>query len=147
MTTKTERIFVDTNILVHASVANSSKSPVCNAFLQSQTKLGTELYISGQVIREYIRCMTSPNAGLPREVALKQIREYAGKMKVLAEDAPVHAHLLRLAHNFNVNGKQIHDANIVATMLGYNITRLCTENVKDFLRYGSLISLINPLNP
>jgi predicted nucleic acid-binding protein len=40
-----------------------------------------------------------------------------------------------------VAGRQVHDANIVATMLANGITRLLTFNVADFRRFAALISV------
>ena len=39
-------------------------------------------------------------------------------------------------------GRQIHDANIVATMLAHRTRRLVTFNVADFRRYGAEIELL-----
>ncbi len=41
-----------------------------------------------------------------------------------------------------MGGKQIHDANIVATMQVYNISHLFTLNIADFMRFSSFITLI-----
>ena len=39
-------------------------------------------------------------------------------------------------------GKQVHDANIVATMLAHGRRRLATFNVKDFIRFGDRIEIV-----
>ena len=41
-----------------------------------------------------------------------------------------------------VSGRQIHDANIVATMLAHGEHRLLTFNAADFRRYGNRIELV-----
>ena len=41
-----------------------------------------------------------------------------------------------------VGGKQVHDANIVATMLAHGERRLLTLNTGDFRRYGGRIELV-----
>lgn len=41
-----------------------------------------------------------------------------------------------------MSGKQIHDANIVATMIAYRIEYLLTHNVVDFERFTSLIHIL-----
>jgi len=145
---KINRIFIDTNILVHASVANSDKYPACSKFLDAHQRDGTSLVISGQVIREFIRTLTRPQFCEDESIkaeALRLAEQYSRAYEVLHEDGQVHAHLLKLTRDFGVRGKQVHDANIVATMLAHNVPTLATENVRDFQRYGSLINLINPL--
>ncbi len=60
-----------------------------------------------------------------------------------AEDGPaVTGHLLDLIAQYAIGGKQIHDANIVATMRAYSITRLLTHNTNDFARYAGLITVL-----
>jgi predicted nucleic acid-binding protein len=41
-----------------------------------------------------------------------------------------------------LGGKQVHDANIAATMVVYNIHRLFTLNVADFARFSKLITVL-----
>ena len=48
-----------------------------------------------------------------------------------------------LCREVPVAGKQIHDANIAATMLAHGERRLLTLNVKDFRRYGERIELVD----
>ena len=50
--------------------------------------------------------------------------------------------LATLCRDVGVAGKQVHDANIVATMLTYGERRLATFNVKDFRRYGQRVELV-----
>ena len=60
----------------------------------------------------------------------------------MADDtAAVTDQLIKLLGDFNIGGKQIHDANIVATMLAYDIPCLLTHNVKDFRRFGEVIRI------
>ena len=43
---------------------------------------------------------------------------------------------------FEIAGKQVHDANIVATMLVHGITQVLTHNITDFARFSSLITVL-----
>jgi hypothetical protein len=47
-----------------------------------------------------------------------------------------------LINSVSVGGKQIHDANIVATMLAHGLRRLLTHNVKDFQRDSAWIDIL-----
>ena len=59
------------------------------------------------------------------------------------EDGPVVTDwLVSLCREIPVGGRQIHDANIVATMLAYGERRLLTFNAGDFLRYADRIELL-----
>lgn len=62
---------------------------------------------------------------------------------LVAEDSPLVTDRLRsLILTISVGGKQIHDANIVATMLVYGIPRLLTHNTTDFGHYSGLITVV-----
>lgn len=61
--------------------------------------------------------------------------------QVLEENVSVLQECLRLVQQFGVLGKQVHDCNIVATMLVHGVRHLATRNVADFRRYGNLLSL------
>jgi predicted nucleic acid-binding protein len=63
----------------------------------------------------------------------------------IAEDgAQVTAHLVSLLTTIPFGGKQVHDANIVATMLTRGIPRLLTHNTGDFARFAAVIT-VEPL--
>jgi hypothetical protein len=51
---------------------------------------------------------------------------------------------VELCRNFTLVGPQVHDANIVATMLAYSESRLLAFNAADFQRFGSLVELVIP---
>jgi len=50
--------------------------------------------------------------------------------------------LLSLLAAHPTGGKQVHDANIVATMLAFDIDALLTHNVEDFKRFSNVITVL-----
>ena len=74
--------------------------------------------------------------------ALSSVRSILETFEVLEDSAEVTATLFQLCREVPVGGRQIHDANIVATMLTYGERRLMTFNTADFLRYGDRIDLV-----
>ena len=50
---------------------------------------------------------------------------------------------MELCRDVPVAGRQVHDANIVATMVAHGERRLLTFNAADFRRYGDRIELVN----
>lgn len=105
-----------------------------------------ELWISGQVIREFIVQATHPNT-LKVPLTIKEIIHEIGIIEqlfqVADETSAVRAKLLSLLQEFPTQGKQIHDANIVATMLTNEIDTLLTLNIEDFKRFANKIKLIS----
>lgn len=62
---------------------------------------------------------------------------------LVLEDGPsVTESLVALCRAIPVGGRQIHDANIVATMLAHRERRLLTFNTADFRRYGDRIEIV-----
>lgn len=61
---------------------------------------------------------------------------------MLEDDQAVTDMLATLCRDVGVAGKQVHDANIVATMVTHGERRLATFNVKDFRRYEQRVELV-----
>ena len=141
--------FVDTNLLVYASRRTSLHHKNAIAALQQLQHEEADAWISRQVIREYLAVVTRPQHGIaaiPVAMAADDIRRFSLGFQI-AEDGPATTeHLLELICRFPTGGRQIHDANIVATMLAYGIRRLLTFNADDFLRFAEIID-IQPVTP
>ena len=63
--------------------------------------------------------------------------------EVLEDGPEVTTRLLALLQEIPAGGRQIHDANIVATMLPHGERRLLTFNTADFRRFGDHIDLVD----
>ncbi len=140
-----EKIFIDTNVLVYA---NNTLSTFCNTArvqLQNAFSNGESVWISRQVLREFavIVSREMQSAGKVDFPLLENtIKRFEVDFRV-AEDSQIVTHqLLRLLEETNTSGKQVHDANIVATMLAHGIDSLLTHNSQDFKRFSHLITLI-----
>jgi predicted nucleic acid-binding protein len=144
-----DAVFVDTNVLVNANIATAPFHAAALQELRSLRNSGVPLWISRQVIREYLATLSRPqtfSAPQPIFVLATQVNYFLSNF-ALAEDGPsVTSNLLTLLTNMPIGGRQVHDANIVATMQAHGITRLLTRNVVDFNRFSGLIQVI-PLVP
>ena len=69
--------------------------------------------------------------------ALLDVDRYASAFEILEDGQTAMDMLASLCREVPVAGKQVHDANIVATMLAHGERRLPTFNVKDFRRFGA----------
>jgi hypothetical protein len=52
--------------------------------------------------------------------------------------------LMELTPRYSFGGRQVHDANVVATMLAHGERRLLTFNVADFQRFAPPIEVAMP---
>jgi len=50
--------------------------------------------------------------------------------------------LIELIKSYPIGGKQIHGANIVATMLANGINTILTQNTDDYERFADIISVL-----
>ncbi len=138
-------IFLDTNILVYANVSESPLHEVALQAIQSRYDAGIEVWMSRQVLREFLRTLTRPQAFInPRPVAtvVERVRFFQTQFRVADDTSEVTERLLSLMQEITIGGKQVHDANIVATMLVYGIPRLLTHNTGDFARFSQLITVL-----
>jgi len=137
--------FVDTNVLVYASEPTSAFWAAASAALLRLEAAGDTLCISRQIVREYIAVVTRPQAGmppLPPASAAASARRLLEIYAVLEDTAIATARLLELLETVSTAGRQVHDANIVATMLAHGVTRLLTFNTADFRRFTPAIELV-----
>ncbi len=94
--------------------------------------------------REFLVVLTrTPVSGRAFTVteALEALDTWRSACVVLDEGASVLVELLALVHDQQVRGKQVHDANIVATMRSKGITRLATLNAGDFQRFEDQVHI------
>jgi predicted nucleic acid-binding protein len=100
--------------------------------------------ISGQVCREFLVVLTrQPVEGRAFTVdeALVALETWRSGCTVLEEDDAVLIELLALVRRHDVKGKQVHDADIVATMRANGLSRLATFNATDFTRFDDEIAV------
>jgi predicted nucleic acid-binding protein len=139
------KAFVDTNIVLRAILDELPQHRETEALIQSLWERDVELWISRQVIREYLVQATHPKTltvPLTIEQVKRQVEMLTHLFRITDETPIVTQHLLDLLQNYPTRGKQIHDANIVASMLAYEIDTLVTLNLADFTRYSDRIQLI-----
>jgi predicted nucleic acid-binding protein len=137
--------FVDTNILVYANLAASPLHVLATERLSALDGQTTELWVSRQIMREYLAAMTRPDvvtATIPIASLTSDVRYFATRFLVAEEEPAVTEWLLRLVERVPVTGRQIHDANIVATMQAWGIRRLLTHNAADLARFAQFVDVL-----
>jgi predicted nucleic acid-binding protein len=141
MTTATgEPIFIDTNILVYASVDTAPHYAHARAVIATYEAAGTPLWISRQVLREYLATLARPKLGIPVTKLTTTVRQYETRFQV-AEDGPLTtvALLTLLEQGYSTH---IHDTNIVATMQMIGVRQILTNNPDDFTPFTGLITVL-----
>jgi len=141
-----DRAVLDTNVLLAASDTGRFEHASARAVLDQWPARGTTLYTSGQILREYLSVTTRPvernGLGLSQSDSVANVRALCGRLRVLAENEKVAKRLLELLDQVVCTGRQVHDANVVATMLVNGIETLVTINVGDFTRFGEQVKVV-----
>jgi len=140
-TTDGKSVFVDTNVLVYA---NNKESNLCEAArekIESLTRNGNSLFISEQVLREYLVVMTRPgiiekpiSLGSATEDAIRMMKEFT----LLFPNQNSLDKLMELILKYEVKGKRIHDAAIVSLMQANGIADIVTHNIDDFKSFQEI---------
>lgn len=140
-------MFVDTNVLVQARFAPAPFHARARQALEAGFRSGTKLRLSRQVLREYLAVVTRPQTWampLPPAEALADLERLERDYDLLEDGPAVTRELIMLCRAIPLGGRQVHDANIVATMLTHGESRLLTFNAADFTRFQPRIEVIVP---
>lgn len=141
-----DRVVLDTNVLLAASDEGRHDHEYAVASLNLWPAAGIALYTSGQILREYLAVATRPASdnglGIPRTAAIANVRALRHRLRLLAEDGKVADRLLQVLGEVECTGKQVHDANVVATMLVHGIDTIATSNVDDFARFHNHLRVV-----
>ena len=70
---------------------------------------------------------------------LGNLASFRSGFRVLEDSNLVSEKLCELVQRFAVKGRQIHDANIAATMITHGLKDLFTHNIGDFTRFSPLV--------
>lgn len=141
-----DRIMLDTNVLLAATDEGRAEHSDALTILNEWAAGDTTLCTSGQILREYFAVATQPTEhnglGLKPADAVSNVRAIRERTAFLAEDARVADRLQGLLADVKCKGKQVHDANVIATLLAHGIGAIVTMNVADFARFERYVNLV-----
>jgi predicted nucleic acid-binding protein len=103
---------------------------------------GHELFITPQILIEFWAVATRPidanGLGWSSALVQTEIERLRRLFSWLDDNDQVFSNWLQIVSGYNVQGKQVHDARLVAVMQTYQVTHLLTFNVDDFRRYQDI---------
>jgi len=137
-------LLVATGILVRLSDYSSTVSDLCERAIQESLQHGAALYLATQVIIGYWAVSTRPMEanGLGRSTELTYVdcMDYLRLMSLLPEPPDIAEQWLQLVRQYDVKGKEVHDARLVAFAVAHQIRDILTLNPDDFSRYREVTS-------
>lgn len=137
-----EKIFLDTNILIYAYDKDSNKKHVkAKEIVDSCFEGNSEFYISNQVLAEFMSFLNKKSKQMLQKDEKKEIIEEINKLnswkKINYNTSTVQKSLIEKSTDF-------WDNLIASTMKENNVFTIYTENTKDFEKIER-IKAINPL--
>lgn len=106
---------------------------------------GTLLVTSPQILREYLAVGTRPGviaSGPSLADLLANVADIRLRCRLVDETEVVVDRLAALLSQIPTAYRRVHDANIVATMVTWDVSRLLTHNGADFAPYRNLIAIV-----
>ena len=137
MVQKSERVFIDTNILVYSTFDDFDAEKHAQS-LKSLDKLlqnENQFFVSPQILREFFATSTNGNIfkkPLTHKQAVGKMKEFLKHFTFIQEKESTIFILMGLIEKYAVSRQKIHDMNIVATMIDNGIANLLTYNKQDF---------------
>ncbi len=129
----------DTNILTRITNVNDPQHTLVSEAVRALLLQGEILYYTQQNRREFWNVCTRPVEvnGLGYTVAetFQRLAEVDATFVRLPDRPEAGPEWDRLVTHYQVTGRTVHDAQLVASMLVNGITHVLTLNVEDFRRY------------
>lgn len=138
---------VDTNLLTRAAQAGHPMHQAAVDAVDILRQQGEELYLVPQNLYEFWVVCTRPIAQNGLGMTVAETHAEVTRLKQLFslrnESAKILPEWEQLVTQFQIVGKNAHDARLVAAMRVHGINRILTFNSQDFQRYPG-ISVLSP---
>lgn len=135
-------ILNDTGVILRFGVDTDPGHHRAVDFIEARLKDGDVLYCAPQSIREAWSVLTRPASvnGFGFDVAKVQrfVRIVRKTFLLLDEGPEVFIQWELLVDRYGVQGKNVHDANLVAMALAHNVRHVATLNERDFRRFSEI---------
>jgi predicted nucleic acid-binding protein len=138
---------LDTNVLLRSSDANSPLQSLADTSVSQLLRQENQLWITSQTIIEFWVVATRPlNVnGLGWSIAqtCAEVELILSQFPQIEETPQIFPYWFNLVKTYQLQGKRVHDARLVAVMLSHNITHLLTFNPDDFRNINE-ITVVQP---
>lgn len=140
------RVLIDTSILVRLRDRDSPARATCERCIRQLRYQADELYLCTQVLIEFWSVATRPintnGLGMSSEQAFQDCRRFLVLADLLPEPEDILDRWLDIVRRYEVRGKQVHDARLVALASAYGIPQILTLNPQDFARYNEVTAIL-----
>jgi len=131
-----DKVFVDTNVLIYFISAEESKKAKAKEVIFS----GQEVYISSQVIAEFISVCLSKNL-LPIEEIISLVDNFLESLRFSSVEEGTIKNALQIKKTLEYS---YWDSLVIASALENNCSVLYTEDMQDSQIINSKLTIVNP---
>jgi predicted nucleic acid-binding protein len=139
-------VLVDTNVLLRRTQPNHEHHPAAVESVAKLLERGETVLFTAQNIYEFWNVVTRPLAsnglGFSTAQAQAEIEKIESVLTLLPDSPAAYPEWKKLVAKHAVQGVQVHDTRLVATMNVHGVRQLLTFNTGDFVRFG--IELLHP---
>jgi uncharacterized protein len=130
-------MLVDSNLLVYAIDSSSPNNEAAQEFLASNLP---KLVIADQNILEALRVLTHSKYKNAMTVldAQSALDSIISNLRVIRPTGLTYEIAKGLIKKYGLSGNQIFDAYLAATALSNSVSKIATNNVKDFARFSEI---------
>lgn len=136
---------VDTNVLLRSIEHGHVAQPIAKNGLFALRDRGEILSIFPQNLIEFWAVATRPviNNGLGLSIAAaeREVIRLKTLFALLPDTPEIFSFWEKMVVQYQVSGKQVHDARLVAAMSVHNLTQLLTFNTTDFKRFTAITAV------
>ena len=136
---------VDTNVLLRSIDNGHTAQPIAQKGLLALRERGEVLSIFPQNLIEFWSVATRPviNNGLGFSIAKTEdeIISLKALFALQPDTSEIFSEWEKIVLQYQVSGKQAHDARLVAAMRVHNLTHLLTFNITDFKRFTTITAV------
>ncbi len=133
---------LDSNILLRISKSDDPRHAAISQALHVLVGQGARLCYTSQTLGEFWNASTRPldknGFGLNIIETNRLARVIERDFEFLADSREVHERWRNLLVAHNIQGVQVHDARLAASMYVHGVEQLLTINVRDFRRFDRL---------
>ena len=140
-------ILIDTNVLLRSEQAQSQDYATAHQAL-ARLFANKQGVLFPQVLTEYWCVCTRPPGkdngfGWTCAATEERIEAWKQAYRLLRDQPEIYEQWQSLVSRYEVKGKKVHDARLVATLLVHSLTHILTFNVRDFRRFQE-ITVVHP---
>lgn len=139
----------DSNLLLRSMQPGTAMYAQANHAVTTLLGRGEDMQIVPQCLIEFWNVASRPTQvnglGLPLTSVQQEVQRLKQIFTLLPDTPAIYPAWEQIVTTFSVQGKQVHDARLVAAMQVHGITHILTFNTADFLRYQPLgITVVQP---